>query len=113
MRGGVRLSRLRAATTAGPRAEAASTHRRDAPSETRPKASQKVSRYSRVCPAPTQASPRFDDQRSEANVHAVKAAKSHGAALPRTEPAPRRTPVSEAISASAARTRVAGAHWLT
>src|SRR5215213_8747936 len=110
MRGGVRLSRVRAATTAGPRVEAASTHRRDAPSETRPKASQKISRYKRVCPAPAHASPWLDDHRSEANVHTVKAAKSPSATFPHADPAPRRTPVREAISARVARTRVAGAH---
>src|SRR5215211_5879292 len=98
---------------AGPRAEAASTQRREAPSEMRPTASQSASRYSRVCPDPRHASPQFDDQSSEPNVQAVYAAKRTRATKIHWDPILlRNTPVIEMISIHAARRRATRAQLL-
>ena len=62
---------MRAATIAGSMTYVVRAQRHVAPTETRRAASQNASRYSRVYPTLSHASPRFADQRSEANVHAV------------------------------------------
>src|SRR5918995_7109989 len=95
-------------------AEAASTQVRDAVSETRLTTSQNVSRYSRVCPAPNHASPRFGDHRSEANVQAVYAAKRQSATvLHRGISVTLNALVTETISISMATMSATGAHSLT
>jgi hypothetical protein len=94
-------------------AEAASTHVLAAPRDRRLMASQNASRYKRVCPDPTHASPWFGDQRREANSQAVYVAKRiRATVLAQEESVTRNIPTIQPIRASVARINITRAQSL-